>query len=410
MAYTYDDFLKAAGTSGVMDRFSQDDLTVAQRNPEYGLSMVSLMKDVSGAKTPEQRLLATETANQLRKNYGVYGSGSTYASSHGSQIQDLMDQVNNYGSFNYGNQNAYQQLLDSVANQQPFRYEASEDPTYGSYKKAYLREGDRAAANALAQASAASGGQASSYAVQAAQQANNYYAGQLADIIPTLLQNAYQQYQNDFSQKLSQLGALESDRAQAQEDWINQYNMLQNALTNLQNQDATDYQRYLENIDNAMALYQLLGYATPEVAEILGIGASTGTGSEYTGSNYTGDSGDGDAGEGTTVEPVVDMRSVNDLGYGSISEDRLSDLIAAGEVEMYQEGNMLKFKKATGTSDYKTGIYDFTQGLKQQAQTNTTGSNRGASSGSGADTSGNTQKTEAQKALELLTRKRLLGL
>ena len=278
MAYTYDDFIKAATNASVLDRFSKDDLTVAQKNPEYGLSMVGLMGDISKATTEEQRLLATEAANQLLKNYGIYGTGDTYATSFGTQIGETMDKINNYGSFEYGQQNAYQQLLSSVANPGQFSYDPSEDAAFQAYRKAYLREGERASANALAQASAASGGVPSSYAVSAAQQAGNYYSGQLADMLPTLEQNAYQRYLDDYNQKLSGLSALQTDRSFDYDNWLNQYNMLQNSLGNLQTQDATDYQRYLDQqtqaqqkFQNALTLYQLLGYATPEIAEILGL-------------------------------------------------------------------------------------------------------------------------------------------
>ena len=449
MAYTYDNFVSAASAAGLMNQFSEQDLQIAQRNPEFGLSLLSLLKDNSNATTAEQQLLATEAANQLRKSYGVYNTGtlgtdSAYAGSYGTQINDLMDQIKNYGSFdyanqdeyqkllnqvshygsfnysneaayknamdkvsnygsfdyanqdeyqklldqisnygpyNYGNQDSYQQLLDSIVKQQPFSYDLQSDPSWGSYKKAYMREGDRASANALAQASAASGGQASSYALTAAQQAGNYYAGQLADIIPTLEQNAYARYLSDFNNRLSSLGAMESDRnfdyqnylnrfgqlqsslgamendrsfdyqnwmneynmlqndlnnisadrnfdyqnylnrfSQLQsglgalqsdrdfnyESWMNEYNMLQNSLGNYQGQDATDYQRYLDAYEqqyraeqdrlaqeqlayeNALASYQTLGYATPEVAKILGIEAGP-SGNKDTGSNpYAG--------------------------------------------------------------------------------------------------------------------------
>lgn len=325
MAYTYDDFLSAADTAGVKNRFTESDLAVAQKNPEYGISMISLLQDIGNASTAEQKLLATEAANQLRKNYGVYGAGDdsakySYASSYGSTINNLLNKVNSYGSFNYDNQDAYQKLLDSVANQQSFSYDLDSDPSYSAYKKQYLREGDRASANALAQASAASGGRASSFALTAAQQANNYYAGQLSDMIPTLEQNAYSRYLSDFNNRLSSLSALETDRAFDYENWMNEYNMLQNSLGNYQSQDATDYQRYLDAYnqqyqaeqneiakeqqayENALASYQTLGYATPEVAKILGISAGSG--------------GSGGGGGGTT-------------GAGGLGDTTLADLEAA---------------------------------------------------------------------------------
>lgn len=478
MAYTYDNFVSAANAAGLRNAFSEQDLQIAQRNPEFGLSLLSLLKDNSNATTAEQQLLATEAANQLRKSYGVYNTGtlgtdSAYAGSYGTQINDLMDQIKNYGSFDYANQDeyqklldqitnygsfsyanqdSYQQLLDSIVNQQPFSYDLQSDPSWGSYKKAYMREGDRASANALAQASAASGGRASSYALTAAQQAGNYYAGQLADIIPTLEQNAYSRYLSDFNNRLSSLGAMESDRAfdyqnylnqfsQLQsglgalqsdrdfnyENWMNEYNMLQNSLGNYQGQDATDYQRYLDAYEqqyraeqdrlaqeqqayeNALASYQALGYATPEVAAILGIksGGSSGT----AGSSGSGGGGGGgtkssntevqlEETKGNTVSDdgglTVDMNSVLALGYGPISESRLNELVASGEVREVVKGNKITFEKVEKPSTPTTNnpLWDFTQNMMNKANSSTK-SNSSAKSGTSKTSNTSSTKKKA---------------
>lgn len=395
MAYTYDDFVAAASNAGIMNQFSQSDLTVAKSNPEYGMSMLGLLQDISGATTEEQRLLATEAANQMRKNYGVYNTGSTaadynYASSFGSTIDDLLGQINDYGSFSYDGQEDYQALLDSIVNQQPFSYDLQSDPSWGSYKKAYMREGDRASANALAQASAASGGRPSSYAVTAAQQAGNYYAGQLSDIIPTLEQNAYARYLGDFNSRMSSLGALETDRAFNYENWMNEYNMLQNSLDNYQGQDATDYQRYLDAYnrqyqaeqnklaqeqqkyqneqaakqlayENAMALYQTMGYATPEVAKILGIPAGTKVAGKSSGgsggssnSKKKGDTPKSDDTKKIEVQNgskyddyILDQDSIMALGYGPIGESKLDKLVKSGEVKEVVDGKVIRFVKVS---------------------------------------------------------------
>lgn len=76
MAYTYDDFVTAANRAGVMDMFSQDDLGLVQKNPEFGLSMVKLQQDINSASTTEQKLLAQEAQNQLRKVYGGMTTGA----------------------------------------------------------------------------------------------------------------------------------------------------------------------------------------------------------------------------------------------------------------------------------------------------------------------------------------------
>lgn len=425
MAYTYDDFVAAANNAGIMNQFSERDLTVARSNPEYGMSMLGLLQDISGATTEEQRLLATEAANQMRKNYGVYNTGSTaadynYASSYGSTIDDLLGQINDYDSFSYDGQDSYQQLLDSIVNQQPFSYDLQSDPSWGSYKKAYMREGDRASANALAQASAASGGRASSYAMTAAQQAGNYYAGQLADIIPTLEQNAHARYLSDFSNRLSSLGAIENDRAFDYQNWMNEYNMLQNSLGNYQGQDATDYQRYLDAYEqqyraeqdrlaqeqlayeNALASYQALGYATPEVAKILGIKAGS------SGGGGTGSGGGGGGGGGNTTTEVqldepkgdtssggeltVDMGSIIGLGYGPISESYLNQLVASGEVREVIDGNVIRFEKVEQPQTPNlpgSSLWNFTQNQMNQANKNSSNKNTSSTKkGGGGSRSG----------------------
>lgn len=447
MAYTYDDFVAAASNAGKMNQFSQRDLTVAKTNPEYGMSMLGLLQDISGAATEEQRLLATEAANQLRKNYGIYNTGSdaagySYASSYGSTVEDLLERINSYGSFSYEGQDDYRALLESIVDQRPFSYDLQSDPSWGSYKKAYMREGDRASANALAQASAASGGRASSYAMTAAQQAGNYYAGQLADIIPTLEQNAYSRYLSDFNNRLSSLGAIEDDRAFDYQNWMNEYNMLQNSLGNYQGQDATDYQRYLDAYnqayqaeqdkiaqeqqvyENALALYQTLGYATPEVAAILGIssgGGSTGTG----GSTGSGGGGSGGSDAATDAEIqlaevedssgdgglTVDTNSIMDLGYGPISESRLNELVASGQVREVVEGNVIRFEKA---EDPKTpsltgsSVWNATQNLMNNIsrpsgsnQNKDTPTAKKSSGGSGRGSVGGGQKSQVDRVAYL---------
>ena len=281
MPYSYDDFLSAATSSGLLGEFSQADLETAQRYPEFGLSILSLKKDYHDAATDEQRLLANEAANQLRSSYGNYrggDDGSRYYSQGKipGQIDAILDQINNFGSFSfdqeapvYDNQYAEQQqaLLDAILNRPDFTWSKETDPLWGSYKKSYLREGDRATANALAQASAASGGRPSTAAVTAATQAGDYYATQLNDIIPTLYQQAYDRYLNEYSMMLQDLGAVNTqeqldyakyldqltqyntDRNFAYDTYLGDFNILQGQLASLQGQDDVDYGRYLDAIN-----------------------------------------------------------------------------------------------------------------------------------------------------------------
>ncbi len=304
MPYTYDDFRRAADAAGLSDSFDESDLTIAQRYPEFGLSLVSLKRDLGNAQTAEQRLLVNEAMNQLRKNYGSYGVGEpgnrSYATSYGSKIDQALDKIGSFGDYqsaysdqiskaigdigsygdfksSYGNQISkaledikgygdfqysksgdYQELLDRIINQGSFQYDPTTDPIFSSYKKAYNREGDRAAANALAAAAAATGGRASSYANMAAQQANNYYAGKLADIIPTLRNQALDEYNNAYEQLLRQLSTVAGDRSTEYQQYLDRLTQMQQNLQNLQGAEATEYQQYLDRLTQMQQNLQIL--------------------------------------------------------------------------------------------------------------------------------------------------------
>lgn len=279
MAYTYDDFVKAANQSGLMGQFSQDDLNLAQKHPEFGLSVLSLKKDYNNAATAEQRLLANQAANELRKSYGNYSGGADGGSFRlesklNRRSDDLLDQLGSFGSFSYGEAPTYENtfaqqqkdLLDRILNREDFSWSKETDPQWSSYKKSYLREGDRATANALAKASAASGGRPSSYAVNAATQAGDYYATKLNDVIPTLYQQAYERYldeynmklkdlnavnqqeQMDYAKYLDRLGQFNTDRGFAYQNYADDYDRLRSQLADVQGQDQIDYARYLDEV------------------------------------------------------------------------------------------------------------------------------------------------------------------
>lgn len=317
MAYTYNDFVTAATNAGMMDQFDTNDIDMAKKYPEYGLSMVSLKRDLGNAKTNEQQLLANEAINQLRKNYGSYWTGDsgnrTYAASYGSKISDTMDRIKNYGDFKYSSQDQYKKLLDQAANREEFSWNPEKDELFSDYKKTYLREGDRAAADALAQAASATGGNISSFAQQAAQQGANYWAGKLADAIPALRAQRFGEYTDNFNMLLNSIGQMSADRDNEYRVWGDKLAQLQQVLTNYQNQDKSDYARYLDMVNaeyqrerdavadaekelqNALTIYQLTGQATGALKDMLaaaGLGTAAGGGSSGGGWSGSGVSKD----------------------------------------------------------------------------------------------------------------------
>lgn len=274
-------------------------------------------KNPTNSRTYEQKVLADSVANQLKKSLGIVtnntkaSSGSTatnkatsgtttqktaaktstaksstvnsgdmeYTSNYGSGIKDTLDSIENFEN-NYKNENVYQDLLNRAANHEDFSYDPETDPNFSAYRKAYLREGDRASANAIAQAAAMTGGIPSSFAQTAGQQAANYYAGKLADAIPELRRQAQDEHSTEFSHLLSSLDTVSGDR-QNEKNWLLQY------LSSLQGQDATDYSRFLDKLnaayqrerdvvkdeqqawDNAIQVYQLTQKLTGPLADYM---------------------------------------------------------------------------------------------------------------------------------------------
>ena len=237
--YTYDDFQKAMQSSGLGGQFSDADLKLAQQNPDAGMSILKYKQDYKNAATDEARALANLGAEGIRSSYGGYTGGQrganfyldplspkdfqssaapTYKNNYADTISGLLDKQLGYGSYSYGEaqpeyNNRYdatiQDLLGQIVNRKDFSYDPENDQLYSQYRKQYTREGQRATQDALGAAAAASGGIPSSYAVNAAAQAGDYYASQMTDKIPELYKLAYNKYMNDYNMKLSDLGAVQ---------------------------------------------------------------------------------------------------------------------------------------------------------------------------------------------------------
>lgn len=221
--YSYDEFKKRLEKSGVY--MSDADLALAQRDPDAGMSLISYKQDHANAKTDEARALANQGAENIRSTYGGYTAGASGSSFYKANPTPASFVPKETGTWEDPYKGKYDELLDAVINPEEFSYDHNDDESYKAYEKAYRREGDRAAKNAVTEASARTGGVASSYAATAAAQAGNYYASQLSDKIPQLYDAAYNRYLQEFQMKQAALTAVgaarqmdrnvfESDRAQ----------------------------------------------------------------------------------------------------------------------------------------------------------------------------------------------------
>lgn len=163
--------------------YTQENVSLAdwgllETDPDRFVSLINCKVDYMKAKTQEEKNRIHQQAEQLRSEAGYSGGtdGSVYYKTGETPR-----------AFSYE---------DAPG----FSYDTASDPLYQAYKKQYLREGQRAAEDALGSAAAASGGMVSSYAATAAAQTGGYYAAQLADKVPELYNSAYNRHTEDLSQ------------------------------------------------------------------------------------------------------------------------------------------------------------------------------------------------------------------
>ena len=131
-----------------------------------------------------------------------------------------------------------------------FSYDPAKDPAYQSYLTQYRREAERAGKNALAQAAALTGGQASTAAVAAASQAADYYNSKAQDVLPDLYKLAYQMYQGENQSLLDQLDLLTglSDREYSRWSAADS-----DGYARWKDAQETAYRRYTDTMERAQA-------------------------------------------------------------------------------------------------------------------------------------------------------------
>ena len=145
---------------------------------------------------------------------------------------------------NFGNSygNALDEMLNKILTREDFKYNAEDDPLYQQYAEMYRREGDRARENTLADIASSAGGM-NSWAVTAAQQAQNNYNAQLGDKIPELYQLAYQMYLNEKASMVEDFGLLQQMDS-------TQYNRYRDTMSDWRDDRNFAFDYYLSDWDN----------------------------------------------------------------------------------------------------------------------------------------------------------------
>ena len=241
-------------------------------------------------------------------------------------------------------------MLDEILNREDFSYDVNADPLAQQYQAMYEREGNRAMNDTLAEAAAGAGGM-NSYAITAAQQANDYYAAKMGDKVPELYQLAYEMYLQDKRSDVEDLGLL-----QQMDD--TQYSRYRDTMADWQNDRDFAYGKYRDDMGD-FQWKQEFGYAQDR--------------DDIADSRY-----DKEWEYGVSRDEVEDSRYESETAY-----NRVMDMLAAG---IMPSGEQLS---AAGVSSAEATAYIAANQKKTSSGSSgggKTGSNTGG--GGGTDWSG----------------------
>lgn len=256
-----------ASIQGSGQNWSQYDLDLAKNNPQAGYSIFESKNDwLDAQKRGDQAAMdaANKAANDVRQYYGSYDGGKDGS---GFTLLPQYDEIPQFTEYESKYADQIQDLFDSIQNRDPFTYSPDADVSYQSYAEKYRNAGQKARDDTLGSMAAMTGGIPSSYAMTAAQQAQNNYNAALSDVLPQLEQLAYSKYVsegNDMRQNLSTLMQMDN---QAYQQHLDSYNNALNAwqlgygvdrdrVEDIRYTDETDYNR--NQYERELALEQAM--------------------------------------------------------------------------------------------------------------------------------------------------------
>lgn len=174
--------------------------------------------------TPSEKVTEAENAAAAQ---GAQKPG-VYASPYEAQLRDAMERI---------------------VNREDFGYSLNGDALYRQYRDGAIRDGRRAMADTMGQASALTGGYGNSYAQAAGQQAYARQLEQLNDRIPELYALALDQYRQQSDWMLKRYDTLAGADSE-------QYARWQDALAAWQREADSLWNRYTDSRDFDYGIYR----------------------------------------------------------------------------------------------------------------------------------------------------------
>lgn len=238
--------------------WSEADKNLAKKNLDYGNRIYQLKNDwLDASKRGDQAgaQRAHDQTEAIRKQYGGYSGGADgsealwdgtyfqYDDPYEETLGRLADSILSYERYANPYREEMDRVLSDYLHRDPFSYDLEGDPVWQQYQKTYLREGQRAREDTLANYAAATGGQSSTAAMHAASQAQDYYNAQLADKIPELYENAYDRWLDEGEQYGDQLDALRGLGQDALGEWKANRELLNDQFSSVRALSADRYGR-----------------------------------------------------------------------------------------------------------------------------------------------------------------------
>lgn len=208
-----------------------------QKNDDYYTVADSILKN---GPTVQQAMAQKNRGNAGGGgiSYGYSGGGGGY-SAYPGYVSPYEAQL--------------QEVLNRLMNRQPFSYDYMSDPMYQQYAKSYGIQGDLARQDTLGDVASMTGGLPSSYAITAAQQAQNSWNSALNDMIPQLQDAAYQRWMGNYEADANLANLLTSLDSMA----YDRYNTDRNY--NLALQDANNQARQVA-VTNSYSMPEGMSY------------------------------------------------------------------------------------------------------------------------------------------------------
>lgn len=264
-------------------------------------------------------------------------------------IDTLMDKITNYQPLDNTYREKYNNALDSLENYKGYgdtinqklgelanwQYDPSKDASYQAMSQLYQQNGQKAMKDTLAQVSSRTGGLASSYAGNAAQQTYDGYMQQLASLLPQYEQNAY-----------NRLGTTLG----AYQNWDdNLYNRLY-GMANLYGDAQNQGLNYLNDLMTKWYQYgNAFGYNGEWDQMLAGAGGGTGGG-------YTGNSAGGNP---SAFDQLVNQVASDVWATGEYRTTPVYDALINNGATKEQARNIITAAAQTAAPTYKYNpLYD----------------------------------------------------